>query len=105
MQQLSDALAHAGNAKHAAEALARNEAFLSQEVGLKEVGILNNKADALVHEVQNLASCGWQQVVHEVVNVGLQVLQGQGEVRGSKCKRRHPWEGRCSSLRRCTRQG
>ena len=70
MQQLSDALAHASNAKHAAEALARNEAFLSQEAGLKEVGILNNKADALVHEVQDLASCGWQQVVHEVVNVG-----------------------------------
>ena len=70
VQQLSDALAHAGNAKHAAEALARNEAFLSQEAGLKEVGILNHKADALVHEVQDLAGCGWQQVVHEVVNVG-----------------------------------
>ena len=70
MQQLSNALAHAGNAKHAAEALARNETFLSQEAGLKEVGILNHKADALVHEVQNLAGCGWQQVVHEVVNVG-----------------------------------
>ena len=70
VQQLSDALAHTGNAKHAAEALARNEAFLSQEAGLKEVGILNHKADALVHEVQDLAGCGWQQVVHEVVNVG-----------------------------------
>ena len=70
MQQLSDALAHASNAKHAAEALARNEAFLGQEAGLKEVGILNHKADALVHEVQDLAGCGWQQVVHEVVNVG-----------------------------------
>ena len=77
MQQLSDALAHAGNAKHAAEALARNEAFFGQEASLKEVGILNHKADTLVHEVQNLAGCSWQQVVHEVVNVGCELCKAR----------------------------
>ena len=51
VQQLCDTLAHASNAKHAAEVLTRNEAFLSQEACLKEVRILDDKADTLVHEV------------------------------------------------------
>ncbi len=64
------------------EALARNEGLPEPGSWSQEIGILNNKADALVHEVRDLAGCGWRQVVHEVVNVDLQVLQGQ-EVRGS----------------------
>ncbi len=52
-EKLGGALAHASAPNMPAEALAKMRPSPAGKLVSKEVGILNNEADALVHEVQN----------------------------------------------------
>ena len=66
-KQLGHALAHAGYAKHRAEAVAADEALLGEERGLEEVRLLDKELNAGVHVLEKRARGRREDVVHEVV--------------------------------------